>query len=550
MWSLSAVRVPTIAPPLASRHGEKVQRWNKLNQRQQAVLERVAAGDDLSTADGIPLRTCARALQRRRLVDVTRRRGIWRAAITDAGRFYLAHGHHPDHPAHRPPPPATTPPTMTAATRAGAQPATAVMALAQRLLDELTAGDGLVRIEQPDPPTRARYRGAIHAAKQHRLVPEGHQLRHTGRDHGDLVVRLYDPAHRQHWDRFRVATRGQLTATEDIITALRQDSSCLAVSPPLLPRALDLVRQLTVAARTRGHKLVANIKNLHPRLLLRMNGTQRLITISEDHDQVPHVPTAEEQHERRLHPWIPLPGVDRVPNGRLMLQINGGPHTKPHVWKDSNRSRLETRLRRILTQVDAAHGADQTPAPNPVVTDQLQLWHRREAAEQTRWEQAKAAATAQATDMLRTRRFRRAFDTWTAANAIRGFCTALEAAVGGDQAGRQNLAQWVTWARTKADLLDPTTNPALLAGVDFAIEPDPANIEPFIGQWSVTAPHPAYRSEETRAEHDRVRAYDNTWYRGMRSDPVDAGTGFARGDVPAPSATPGAFHIGQRWAAG
>jgi hypothetical protein len=527
-----------------------VQRWDKLNQRQRAVLERVAAGDDLSTADGIPLRTCARALQWRRLVDVTRRRGVWRAAITEAGRFYLAHGHHPDHPAHRPRP-ATPPRAMTAAAPAGAQPPTGAMVLAQRLLDELTAGGGLVRVEQPDPPTRARYRRAIHAAKQHRLVPEGHQLRHTGRDRGDLVIRLFDPGHRQHWDRFRVATRRHLTASEDIITALRQDSTCLAVSPPLLPRALHLVRRLTVAARTRGHTLVANIKDPHPRLLLRMNGAQRLVTISEDHDQVPHTATAAEQHEHRLHPWIPLPAVDRVPNGRLVLQINGGPHTQPHVSKDGKRSRLETRVGRILTQVEAAHDAGHTSTPDPAVTDQLELWHRREAAEQSRWEQAKAAATAQATDLLRTRRFRGAFDTWAAANAIRGFCTALEAAAIRDQAGRHNLAQWVTWARTKADLLDPTTNPALLAGVDFAIEPGPEDIEPFIGQWSATTPHPAYRSEKTRAEYDRVRGYDTTWFHGMRSDPVDAGTGFTRranGDVP--SAMPDGFHIGQRWAAG
>lgn len=188
-----------------------MQRWDKLNQRQQAVLERIATGDDLSTADGIPLRTCARALQRRRLVDVTRRGGTWRATVTEAGRFYLTHGHHPDHPAHRSPTPATTPRTTTAAAQHAARPATAMMTLAQLLLDELAAGDGILRVEQPDPSTRARYRQAIHAAKQHRLVPDGHQLRHTGRDRGDLVIRLYDPAHRQDWDRFRVATRRQLT---------------------------------------------------------------------------------------------------------------------------------------------------------------------------------------------------------------------------------------------------------------------------------------------------------------------------------------------------
>jgi hypothetical protein len=47
-----------------------------------------------------------------------------------------------------------------------------------------------------------------------------------------------------------------------------------------------------------------------------------------------------------------------------------------------------------------------------------------------------------------------------------------------DEAGRQNLAHRITWARAKAELLDPTTNPTLLAGVEFAIAPELEDIEP------------------------------------------------------------------------
>ncbi|GLI03937.1 hypothetical protein [Phytohabitans aurantiacus] len=534
-----------------------MQRWDRLNQRQQTLLEQIAAGNDLSSTDSVAHRNCARALQRRRLVNVTRGRGFWRAAITPAGHFYLAHGHHPDHPRYRPSPPATARRTAASTARRAVtvDEATGTIAFAHHLMDRLTEGDGLVRIERPDEPTRARYRRAIHAAKQHSLIPDGYQLRHTGRDRGDLVIRLYDLAHREDWDRFRVATHRRLTTDEEIIAAVQQDPTHLPVSPHLLPRALDVIRRLAVTARYRGHALVANIRGPHPRLLLRLHGAERAVQISEDHDQIPHVPTDEEQRLHQLQPWVPLPATDRVPNGRLVLQISRRRHGTPHTWTDSKRSRLDTRLGAILAEVEAGHRAEQHPAaePDPVVTGQLELWHRREAAERARWEQARAAATVQAVDMLRTRRFRAAFDTWVAAQAIRGFCAALEAATPVDPNGRQNLACWIAWARSKADLLDPTTNPTLLADVDFAIAPDTEDIAPFIGQWSATAPHPGYRDEQTRTQHERVRGYDTTWYRSMIAhapEPATELTARGRRNIPAQRTEPDGFHRGQRWATG
>lgn len=88
----------------------------------------------------------------------------------------------------------------------------------------------------------------------------------------------------------------------------------------------------------------------------------------------------------------------------------------------------------------------------------------------------------------------------------------------------------------------------MLAGVEFAIDPELEDIEPFMGSWSATAPHPAYRDEQTRREHDRVRAYDTTWYQGMLTHPPDATTGLVarvRGDVPVERGEP-EFYLGRR----
>ncbi|MFG1953918.1 hypothetical protein [Micromonospora sp. NPDC048830] len=501
-----------------------MQRWDRLNERQVDLLRRIADGDDLSTADGVPLRGSARALQSRRLVDITRKGGTWRATATESGQFYLQHGFHPEDPAHV----ARPSPTQSTAGGAGRQPAagstaTATVTLAQQLIDQLAQGDGVVRIEEPDEQTRARYRRAIHAAKQHKLVPDGCELRHTGRDRGDIVVRLYDKtnAASNGWDAFRIASRHQLTIDEEIVAALQKNPSALTVSADLLPRALEFVRLLAGAARSRGHRRVVNTKGARPTLSLRLEKSQRAVRISEEYDKVPHVLTNDERRRQKRQPWISLPEFDRVPSGRLVLEVNRAGYGKPDTWTDDKRTTLESRVHKIIKEVEAGYLADQREHEERerARREETERWERRKAEERAQWEQVKATATVQATDKLRTDRFRAAFDNWVAADAIRNFCTALEASASSSEGAGQNLDQWVAWARDKADRLDPTINPAVLAEVDFDIEPRPRDLEPFMGEWSATRPEKAYHPEATRNQYADILAYEKTWHHGMRGNP-------------------------------
>ncbi|MDZ5447565.1 hypothetical protein U2F26_33495 [Micromonospora sp. 4G57] len=507
-----------------------MQRWDRLNERQAELLRRIADGDDLSTPDGVPYRISARALQGRRLVAVARKGGTWRATITEAGRFYLEHGFHPDDPAHvaRPSP---TRPRREAAGVSQRPPAaasidgagSATLALAQQLVDQLDQGDGVVRVEEPDEQTRARYRRAIHAAKQHKLVPDGYELRHTGRDRNDIVVMLYNKANGANngWDAFRIASRHQTTIDDEIIAALQKNPSALTVSAELLPRALEFVRLLAAAARSRGHRLVVNTKGARPTLSLRLEKSQRAVRISEEYDKVPHVLTDDERRRQKRQPWISLPEFDRVRSGRLVLEVNRAGYGKSDTWTDDKRTTLESRVHKIVKEVEAGYLADQREQEERerVRLEEEERWERRKAEERAQWEQVKATATVLATDKLRTDRFRAAFDSWVAADAIRSFCTALEGSASSSEAAGQNLDQWVAWARNKADRLDPTINPAVLAEVDFDIEPRPRNLEPFMGEWSAARPEKAYRSEATRSQYADILAYEKTWHHGMRGSP-------------------------------
>lgn len=54
-------------------------------------------GDDLDVS-GEGLATTLYALRDRRLIDARRRKGQWSISITEAGRYYLLHRHHPARP--------------------------------------------------------------------------------------------------------------------------------------------------------------------------------------------------------------------------------------------------------------------------------------------------------------------------------------------------------------------------------------------------------------------------------------------------------------------
>lgn len=74
-------------------------RWSPLNERQLALLGRLANGKESEDWDPGEFRT-AYALRDRGLVTIKRSGGEVDAQVTEAGTFYIQHGHHPDDPAH------------------------------------------------------------------------------------------------------------------------------------------------------------------------------------------------------------------------------------------------------------------------------------------------------------------------------------------------------------------------------------------------------------------------------------------------------------------
>jgi hypothetical protein len=62
------------------------------------VLKWIVAGCPDGVMTGTTHKVTAVALQGRRLAKVAKRRGVWRAEPTEAGRFFVEHGSYPAGP--------------------------------------------------------------------------------------------------------------------------------------------------------------------------------------------------------------------------------------------------------------------------------------------------------------------------------------------------------------------------------------------------------------------------------------------------------------------
>lgn len=469
-----------------------VQRWSALNERQLGVLRRIGEGKDPVGSGNPELATTVYALRNRGLVVTPRRDGGWCAEITDAGRFYLEHGHHPDRP---------DPGTEAARTPRPVGRPTTQAPSARELIEQVQKAGGTLRVENPDDETRAAYRRAIHAAKRNGLVPDTLQLRHTGRTSGDLIVQLSgdSPEEETEWNRIRLSTRDRVCGSSDLIAMLESDPALLQVSDEARPRALNLVRDLAGHAERRGHRLVLSKKRRPRGLFLQVGDDRRIgVTISEETEERPRELSAAERRKRGVYAWQRVtPEYETVFTGRLKIQLALSRHADKHEWSDG-KARVESKLGEIVKAVERCVERDERER----LEQQRQYEEyraqqaREEAEKKARWEAAMAKARELAVEEHRGTSLAAALDSWSRAHEIRIFCEALETAAteAGDPERADELRRWITWALGIADRLDPTKNPSLLNGFEF--EPTADDLRPHLDDWSPKGPYQEYRRPE------------------------------------------------------
>ncbi|MFE2725008.1 PE-PGRS family protein [Kitasatospora sp. NPDC059327] len=537
-------------------------RWTPLNERQLALLTRIGEGANPVTSGEPALAHTARALKDRGLVLMPKAADKkWLAEITDVGRFYLEHGHHPDQPAKKvgrsagrgrvrepaakvirqdtqPDEGAVSPKQPTPTRPAHLLPPPRSVT-GPALIEQVQQAGRILRISDPPPEERARLRRAFDAAREY--APDGYQLKYSGREKGDFFLGLLrtNGLDETEWNRIRLQRSRVITDVDDIIAAIKADHSAFEISEDVLPRVLSIVRLIAEEALSRHGDVAILKKRRQVRPLLNVHGKTWEIGFKERQRQVKYVPASKGR--RKTYDWQRVTPAHRSePSGELDLYLVE-PHPYGHnhasAWKKECR---DTPSQQLEEQIGAAFRALRTRAEEQekrrlaYEAEQRRLKEERDRAEAERrrleaeekerkqrtWEKAVAVAKIHAAEAERAETFGAALDRWRTAAEIRRFCAELEESVSRATSATEaeRLLQWAKWGQEEADRIDPTSPGRGLGVEDFETEPTDEALRPFLNGWSPNRPV----KEAPLAEPAQPPRQADPW-RDLSASPRDQG---------------------------
>ncbi|WP_432065976.1 hypothetical protein [Streptomyces sp. C10-9-1] len=461
-------------------------RWSPLNERQLALLGRLANGKESEEPwDPGEFRT-AYALRDRGLVTIKRSGSKVDAQVTEAGTFYLQHGHHPDDPAHAGEEKAAKG-KATGGTRSASY-ADRPVALARRtkakeLIERLVA-DRRVTVTEPDDATVTEWRRVIDYAKRHDLLPEGKRIESLRMWNRDLQISLVEGPHpnslRQRPDEAPpVHVPSQLRSPHPVVAALRDDEGRLVMPASLRRRSLLLLQGLAAETVRRGHKVKEHeVPSRHRSHAYTYNGRHYPSSYSRREgeldlvvDGFTYTVTIQQEFPQSNEP-------ERSKS--LVIELGYSQASRQSRWADRKRWVLEDILGAVLREIetraveDAQRKADE---------------ERAKAEREVRWRAAMEKAKELAAQEQYAEVLRAQAGQWQEAANLSAYCNALErrleVAAGEDDAVVASAHGWLAWARRYVQNLDPLTR---LPVMPTAREPKPEELAPYLNGWSPHGP--------------------------------------------------------------
>lgn len=458
-----------------------------LNQRQLELLRRIATGDDPVTSAEPALATTVYALRGRGLVTVVKPRGQdgrWTAQPTEAGRFFAAHGHHPDDPRQ----------TRTPAPRARAS-RPAPLDPGQMLAQLHNAGP--VSINGAAVGEVTRWRSAVTRARRAGLVPAGQRLTVARHPDGGITVALAatpparpapPPVEGPDQPRTLSGAHPLILTTRDKAEHVGQDAAgrlflrgedviTVEVTRPLLPRALLFLHALTLTAQRNGFRLQPGraFYRDRPGPAYTRGGQAVGFRLSELADRRPHAPTSRELTAQRRGRPVWIPPYDHIPSGRLQLELGSHLLGVRRKFTDGKRRRLEQQIETIVQALVVITDTEQTALTGARQEEEEREQRRREALAEARstylGEQFDLAVLEQ-------------LEAWRTARELRAMAAQI---VGRDEPLGTDSQQWCSWALNLADRLDPPQSALRLPEV---VDPPEWQLLQWLAQRSDTPQRP------------------------------------------------------------
>lgn len=453
----------------------------KLNDRQLALLKRVAEGDDLSSQESVRERQSAYALSNRGLITLSKRGGVFRAELTGQGRARLRQSESESGDSGSSDEGA--PPAAPAAIKGKrkAPDATVEMArLRTKQAGELMAAladNKTFRVERPTAEEAATWRKVVDFAKRNGFVPAGQTLER--RSNGtSLFISLVDGVHPNAKlsplapavPTVRVPET--LRGCHPVVAELRDDERRVLMSKPQRRRCLLILQAVASEAQRRGHRVKdepvetnryayydTSVHDRDGAIRVEIDGHGFAVRVSQ---VSPNSADPEKREALKID----------VPQYRVQ-----GRQTR---WPDGKRRKVEDVLDLILPELET----QATEAKQREIDEE-----RAQAERRTKWEKAMQRAKSAAATAYKVKILNRQVENWHRAARLREYANALadrisQAEHGEDEVDDAMLA-WAKWIGEYTAAIDPLTSIPKMPDVP---EPSADDLKPFLGKWSPYGP--------------------------------------------------------------
>ncbi|WP_319446904.1 MULTISPECIES: hypothetical protein [unclassified Mycobacterium] len=438
-----------------------------LNDRQVDVLRWIHDGCPDGRWPDFTFKTTAAALASRRLVTISRRGGVWSAAILAAGQHYLTSGQYP--PGHwatksrQRPQNSTAPGSPSSVARrpvapphngtAPPKPKAQSASPARELVAEVIAAGGQIHRQSKDG--LSRYGLLVAAVNRHRLAPEGKQLTaEMGSPWGNVVIALEDAPYWLTTPPTEVVEATRIGGWHPALASLRE-RDFMSMSAPSERRMLRILQALATEATARGHRIEPTSpgRRYHHR-----------------QSEAGHIAIGIRDHRYTLAVWqkyreTPPPRWGREPKrpgpevgNSLALGLmweSGGRSGISESWSDvpAKRTAVESLLPIVLWQLERrSQQADRRRERERLAA----IEHERLRAEAERQAHMLHTENARA-DVLRDQHAR-----WREGLHLREYIAAMDRTIASlpNGADRSAAAQWRAWCSEYVEgVLDPLAQP-------------------------------------------------------------------------------------------
>lgn len=448
-----------------------------LNDRQFDVLRWIQEGCPLGRWTDYTYKHVAMALQSRRLVEVSKRGGVWNAAILPAGLHYLANGGYP--PTHW-----TTRKSRTASTvldlpvqrspvsRREPRPARPPvprlpdgLTPTRKLLKDIIDAGGTMERDTSDDDTN--YRSLVGIINRRKMAPNGQEvIMLSGAKYRHLIFRLSSVSDWKTQPPSEIVAAERIGRWHAVVATLRSEKRLNSIEKSLRDRAFRLLHAIAREAEVRGHSVRLPKHNVHGYvedssrligdLIIELEGIHCSVGIRQPKDRVPHTPTRAELERAKQYSWDRPPKYDYVDADRLSIALDtSSRYSSKIVWAETKTLPLELRLPDVMTTFERWAMID---------AERNEAERRAEIERQKIRKEAERLAEIQHAENVRAETLRSQHVAWREASQLREFLVAMTASVDAMSAGagRDEAVEWRDWCRRYIDSVDPLDKPLMM----------------------------------------------------------------------------------------